>query len=200
MRSGIKGKLHIIIPTLCLIFALCVICAISVYQVEGRKIAYTYSVTTLPDHVYAWGYDVKDGVYTPTKENAYLVLPVTEGKEINDVRIKFKSPAKNGCTVKLAYATKDSGLCDENTVEKTLSKGYDEYYCVLDPKVYTILECYIPEEFELDSVILSYVTESEPVVETKILKDLHVYGNFAALSAYFVSLGVIYLIRRKKSI
>ena len=198
MKSGIKGKLHIIIPTLCLILALCGICLASVYRVEGRKIAYTYSVTAQPEHVYAWGYEIEDGVYTPVKENAYLVLPVTEEKEINDVRIKFKSPVKKSCEIKLAYATKDSGLSDENTYKKTLNKGYDEYYSVLDPKVYTILECYIPEEFELDSVVLSYVTESEVVTEIKIRKDLHVYGNIAAISSYLISLGVIFFVRKKK--
>ncbi len=198
MKNGIKEKLHIIIPTLCLILALCGICLASVYRVEGRKIAYTYSVTAKPEHVYAWGYEIKDGVYTPVKENAYLVLPVTEEKEINDVRIKFKSPIKKSCEIKLAYATKDSELSDENTYKKTLNKGYDEYYSVLDPKVYTILECYVPEEFELDSVVLSYVTGSETITEIKIRKDLHIYGNIAALSAYFVSLGAIFFVRKKK--
>ena len=198
MKKGIKSKLYIIIPTLCLIFALCGICLASVYRVEGRKIAYTYSVTAKPEHVYAWGYEVEDGVYTPIKENPYLILPVTDNKEINDVRVKFKTPLNKDCEIKLAYATNDSGLSEENTIKKTLNKGYDEYYCVLDPKVYTILECYIPEEFQLDSVVLSYVTESEPVTEIKIRKDLHVYGNIAVISSYLVSLGVIFFARKKK--
>lgn len=199
MKSFIKNQLHIIIPTLCLILCLAIVLPIGIYKIEGRVIGYDYSVSASPSAVYPVSYDINGGVYTPRNSDAYLILPVPSDKEINDVRIVFKSPLKKDCTVKLLYGSEKTALSEENAIEKTLKKGSVEYYCTLDTDIYTIIECYIPTEFEMESVILSHVVSSEPVYETVADKPLLMWTLIPAGAAYALALCTLILFKRKKS-
>ncbi len=199
MKGFVKNKLHIIIPTLCLILCAAIILPLSVYRVEGREIGYDYSVTASPTAVYTDSYDISGGVYVPKDEGAHLVLPLPSGKEINDVRIVFKSPLKKDCTVKLLYGSENIALSEENAIEKTLKKGSVEYFCEIDTDIYTIIECYIPTEFEMESVILSHVISSEPIYETSVNKPLLMGTLIPAASLYAISLCVLIVLKKKNA-
>lgn len=199
MKSFLKNGLHIIIPTLCLILCVAIALPLGIYRVEGREIGYDYSVSVSPSAVYADSYDVSGGVYTPEDANAHLVLPLPSDKEINDVRIVFKRPIKSDCTVKLLYGSENVALSDENAIEKVLKKGSVEYFCELENDAYTIIECYIPTSFEIDSVILSHVVSSKPVYETVVNKPLLMWTLIPAVSLYAISLCALIIIKRKRA-
>jgi len=198
MKSFIKNNLHIIIPTLCLILCVAIVLPITVYRVEGRVIGYDYSVTTSPSAAYSVAYDVKEDSFVPTDSNAYLVLPVPSDKEINDVRIAFKSPLKSDCAIKLIYGNENTPLSEENAIIKTVKKGSVEYYCTLDTDVYNVIECYIPIAFEMESIILSHVTSSEPTYEVVVNKPTLITALSIAFGVYALSVAALVVYRKKR--
>ena len=196
MKSFIKRNLHIIIPTLCLILCICAVLPVAIYRVEGREISYDYSVTASPSGIYASGYEKDGDTLIPKDEGACLILPVTRDKEINDVRIIFKNKFKADCEVKLAYGTENSSLSHNEPIVKTVKKGYNEYYCQLSSDIYTVIECYIPAEIEIESVILSHVTSSTPVIKTAVNTPLIMWTLIPATVLY--SSCITLLVYRKK--
>ena len=176
---------RIIMATLCLIFVIVFAFFLALDTYEGREISYDYSVEIKGEAVLAVGYENKNGKLVPKNEGAYLVLPVTDEK-INDVRIVFKSPFVKPCDIKLVFATENSGLSVDNSVTVTVGDGYYEYYCTLPYDTYTILECYIPAEIEIESVILSNVLSSSPVKVRKLDNYIFFSMSGGALFAYLM--------------
>ena len=176
---------RIIMATLCLIFVIVFAFFLALDTYEGREISYDYSVEIKGEAVLAVGYENKNGKLVPENEGAYLVLPVTDEK-INDVRIVFKSPFLKPCDIKLLFATENSGLSVDNSVTATVSDGCYEYYCTLPYDTYTILECYIPAEIEIESVILSNVLSSSPVKVRRLDNYIFFSMSGAALFAYLM--------------
>ena len=200
MKSFIKNNLHIIIPTLCLILCVATVLPLSIYRVEGREIGYDYSAKASPSAVYPVSYSVSGDVFTPEDPQAYLVLPVPADKEINDVRIVFKRPLKSDCTVKLIYGSENIPLSEENAIVKTVEKGSVEYYCTLETDVYTIIECYIPVTFEMESVILSHVVSSKPIYKTTVNTGLILWTLIPASVLYASVITAFAVLKRKKVI
>ncbi|MBQ9743690.1 MAG: hypothetical protein IJW19_01040 [Clostridia bacterium] len=197
MKSLIKKNLQVIIPTLCLILCICIALPMGIYQVEGREIAHDYSVTVSGNSVYPVGYEKNGNILTPVEEDAYLVLPVPRDREINDVRIIFKDTFDEDCDIKLAYGSKNSGLSSNEPITKTMKKGYDEYYCTLDTDEYTVMECYIPAEIEIEAVILSHVTSSVPITEIRVNAPVLLWILIPAFSLYILWIASLFF-RRKK--
>ncbi len=198
MKSLVKRNLHIIIPTLCLVFAVGVIIILSLRTYEGREISYDLAIEAEGDAVLPVGYEKDGDVFKPIDEGAYLVLPVTDEK-INDVRIIFKDGFSSNCEIKLMYATKNSGLSADNSIITEVKRGYSEYYCVLPYDTYTVLECYIPAEVEIESVILSHIIASEPVKDVKSDTSLMIWMLVPTLVAYISVLTALIWIKSSKN-
>ena len=198
MKSFTKKYLHIIIPTLCLILAVGIIIPLSLSTYEGREISYDYSISAAPDTILAVGYEKNGSTLTPKDEIAYLVLPVADEK-INDVRIKFKGEISEDCRIALMYATENSGLSVDNSVSSNVKKGQREYYCTVPYDTYTVLECYIPTEIEIDSVILSHVLTEKPVQKLKLNTPLLIWTLVPTLLIYGATLAALILKKKGKS-
>ena len=197
MKRLMKSNLHIIILTLCLIFAIIVAFALSLHRWEGREISYDYSVTVDKGAVLSVGYERDGEVLKPKDEGAYLVLPVTDEK-INDVRIVFKSPLDADCEIKLVYVSKNGGLSVDNSIATQVKRGSMEYFCTIPYDAYTVLECYIPMEMEMDSVILTNVLSQTPVSMVKLNTITLIWTLIPLFCAYAVSICVIIILKRKK--
>ena len=197
MKRLIKSNLCIIIPTLCLIFAVVVAFVLSIHRWEGREISYDYSVTVDKSAVLFVGYERDGEALKPKDDGAYLVLPVTDEK-INDVRIVFKNPLEADCEIKLVYVSKNGGPSVDNSVTTQVKEGSMEYYCAIPYDAYAVLECYIPTEMEMDSVILSNVLSQSPVSMIKLNTSTLIWILIPLFCAYAASICVIIISQRKK--
>ena len=186
---------RIIIATLCLIFLIVFAFFLALDTYEGREISYDYSVEIKGGAVLGVGYENENGKLVPKNDGAYLVLPVTDEK-INDVRIVFKSPFIKPCDIKLVFATENTGLSVDNSATVTVDDGSYEYYCTLPYDTYTILECYIPAEIEIESVILSNVLSSSPVKVRRLDNYIFFSMSGVVIFGYFM-MEIIPIISRR---
>jgi len=85
------------------------------------------------------------------------------------------------------YSTTDAG-----------KKGASGYFCTLPYDTYTVLECHIPAEIEIESVVLSHVLSSTPVYARKLNTSLLIWMLVPVFCAYFAAMGVIFVKRKRK--
>ena len=197
-KEALKKHLDIIIPTLCLILAVCIIIPLSLEAHRGREISYDYSVEVGADAILPVGYEREGDYLVPKGDDSYLVLPVTD-EGINDVRIILKDKIDADCRISLRYVAKNSGQSVDNSVYIEVKRSAEEFYFTLPYNTYTALECYIPTGVEVESVVLSNVLSQKPVKEIKANTTLLICTLAPATLIYIGALACLIIKKRRSN-